>query len=150
MQSKYYQEHKEEILAKAKKYYQKNKEDIKARSKKYYDEHKEELKERGYSHDYYEAHKEELRARARKYTKDHADKIRAYKKANREKILADQARWREKRRLEKGLDPTPKRYRTKNSVPEVQDEETILTAEQKEFMRKNREKALTMLGRRRR
>jgi hypothetical protein len=127
----YYEKNKDVLLAKAKKYYEENKEELKERSRKYYKENKENIKERGTLKKYYEEHKEELQEKSRQYNKDHAEQIRLYKEKNRARILANQAAWRAKKRLERGLSPLP----------------VVETAEQREFTRKNREKALFMLSR---
>ena len=79
--SKYYQEHKEEMLAQQKAYRQENKEKIKVRGKAYRQEHREEAK--AHSKAYYQEHKEEKKAYNKAYRQEHKEERNAYDRSRR-------------------------------------------------------------------
>jgi len=76
--SKYYQEHREEILAQQKAYRQENKEKIKVRGKAYRQEHREEAK--AHSKAYYQEHKEEKKAYNKAYGQEHKKERKAWQR----------------------------------------------------------------------
>ena len=86
--SKYYQEHKEKLLAHNKAYREANKEKFAKIQKAYYEENKEKVIE--YSKAYREANKEKLTEYSKTYREANREKIlqklKVYNKANREKL----------------------------------------------------------------
>jgi len=99
--SKYYQEHREEILAQQKAYRQENKEKIKVRGKAYRQEHKEEKK--AYDKAYYQENKEEINAYNKAYRQEHKEEKKAYNKAYRQEHKEERNAYDRSRRK---TDPT--------------------------------------------
>ena len=74
--SKYYQEHKEEMLAQQKAYRQENKEKIKAQRKAYRQENKEEIKARQKA--YRQKNKEKVKLQLKAYQQENKEKVRSW------------------------------------------------------------------------
>ena len=92
----YYQEHREEAIARVHAYARANKETIRAKKKIYRETHKEEMKV--YQKAYREAHLEEKKANDKAYAEAHKERVSAYKrywhaaKTGKPKELVDQFR----------------------------------------------------------
>ena len=141
----------ERAKAHSKKHYDDNKEKILAKRKAYRQEHKEELKAKR------DAVKERRKANNALYRANNKDKIAAankrYKEAHHEEVLKKSAAYRARMRAEGKKRPNYYKPRPKPIEEEVLIvpvvEEVVDPKEQQEFLRKNRERVLRLLSKRR-